>query len=201
VNGKTITRGEAVTDLTYWHIELDSHDLLLAENTPAESFLAAPGVRRQFDGAARVEANTAPLPYAPRIERGPELDELRERLILRAGLSVEPTRFGAVRAWLDRCDGTRVAGWAQDAEHPDGPVCLDIVVDGDVVAMTLADEYRADIAAAGVGDGFHGFDLDLDETLTSGVAHTVELRRSADGVAVCAMAVDATGAWTPLLAA
>jgi hypothetical protein len=201
VNGTSVTRGEAVPDLTYWHVELDSHDLLLAENTPAESFLPMPGVRRQFDGAARVEASTACVPYADRTEHGPELAVLRERLIVRAGLSVEPTRFGAVRAWMDRCDGTRIAGWAQDAAHPNAPMCLDIVVDGAVVAMTLAEEYRADIAAAGVGDGRHGFDLVLDEQLTSGSAHTVEVRRSADGAVICAMAMDAAGTWTPLLAA
>ncbi len=201
VNGTSTIRGEAVRDLTYWHVELDSHDLLLAEGAPAESFLAAPGVRRQFDGTSTNDAPLAPASYAPRIEHGPELEALRERLILRAGLSTEPMRFGIVRAWMDRCDGRRIAGWAQDAEHPDAPVCLDVVVDGTVMAMTLAEEYRADIAAAGVGDGRHGFDLDLDEPLTPGEAHTVEVRRSADGLRICAMAMDAAGAWTPLLAA
>lgn len=166
-----------------------------------ESFLAAPRVRRQFYGIASDDATVAAVPYAERVEHGPELDALRERLILRAGLSIEPTRFGAVRAWMDRCDGIRVAGWAQDAEHPDAPVCLDVVVDGVVVAMTLAEEYRADIAAAGIGDGRHGFNVDLDETLSAGIPHTVEVRRSADGLRVCAMEVDAAGACTALLAA
>lgn len=201
VNGTTITRGEPVADLTYWHIELDSHDLLLAENTPAESFLAAPGVRGQFDGVGTDDAQLAAAPYAKRVEYGPEMNALRERLILRAGLSIAPMRFGAVRAWMDRCNGRRIAGWAQDAEHPDAPVCLDIVVDGVVVAMSLAEEYRADIAAAGIGDGRHGFDVDLDEPLSPGIPHTVEVRRSADGLRVCAMAMDAAGAWTALLAA
>ncbi|MCJ2069744.1 Hint domain-containing protein [Methylobacterium sp. J-030] len=201
VNGTSITRGEAVRDLTYWHVELDSHDLLLAEAAAAESFLAAPGVRAGFDGTHRPDATMAPVPYAARVEAGPELAALRERLILRAGLSIEPTRFGAVQAWMDRCDGTHIAGWAQDAAHPDAPVCLDIVVDGVVVAMTLAEQYRADIAAAGVGDGRHGFEIDLDEPLTPGMDHAVEVRRSADGLRICAMAVDAAGLWTALLAA
>ncbi|MCJ2070062.1 Hint domain-containing protein, partial [Methylobacterium sp. J-030] len=164
VNGTSITRGEAVRDLTYWHVELDSHDILLAEATPAESFLAAPGVRSGFDGVGELVESTTPVPYAPRVERhDPRLDALRERLIRRAGLSTEPMHFGTVRAWMDRCDGTHIAGWAQDAAHPDAPVCLDIVVDGVVVAMTLAEQYRADIAAAGVGDGRHGFEFNLDE--------------------------------------
>ncbi|MCJ2069356.1 Hint domain-containing protein [Methylobacterium sp. J-030] len=202
VNGTSITRGAAMADLTYWHVELEIHDLPLAEGVAAESFLAAPGVRAGLDGVG--EANDAaitPEPYALRIEPGdPRLGALRERLIRRAGLSAEPMRFGAVRAWMDRCDGTHIAGWAQDEAHPDAPVCLDIVVDGVTVAMTLAEQYRADIAAAGIGDGCHGFDLDLDEPLVPGMAHTVEVRRSADGLRVCAMEVDAAGAWTALLA-
>ena len=202
-NGTSIIRGQAVRDLTYWHVELDTHDLLLAEGTPAESFLAAPGVRAGFDGVGdEVEASTAPVPYAPRAERyTPEMDALRERLVLRAGLSIKPTRFGAVRAWLDVCDGRRVAGWAQDAEHPDAPVCLDILVDGEIVAMALTQDHRADLAAAGMGDGRRGFDIDLGEPLAAGVAHTVEVRRSADGLRVAAKAVDAAGIWTGLLAA
>jgi hypothetical protein len=75
------------------------------------------------------------------------------------------------------------------------------VLDGVVVAITLAEEYRADIAAAGIGDGRHGYDLVLDEPLTPGVARTVKVRRSADGLRVGAMSVNAGGAWTPLLAA
>jgi hypothetical protein len=81
---------------------------------------------------------------------------------------------------MDRCDGRRITVGAQDAEHPDAPVCLDIVVDGTVVAMTLAEVYPADIAAAGVADGRHAFDVDLDELLTPGKAHTVQVCRSAD---------------------
>jgi len=38
VNGATIQQIEA-DEITYWHVELDSHDLLLAENLPTESYL------------------------------------------------------------------------------------------------------------------------------------------------------------------
>lgn len=40
VNGSSIVREERMPMLfTYFHVEVDSHDLLIAENTPAESFL------------------------------------------------------------------------------------------------------------------------------------------------------------------
>ena len=42
VNGSSIVREERMPMLfTYFHVEVDSHDLLIAENTPAESFLEA----------------------------------------------------------------------------------------------------------------------------------------------------------------
>ena len=38
INGTSIAR-EPATAVTYWHVELDSHDILLAEGLPAESYL------------------------------------------------------------------------------------------------------------------------------------------------------------------
>ncbi|MCF4130150.1 Hint domain-containing protein [Methylobacterium sp. SyP6R] len=38
INGTTIAREPAVS-VTYWHVELDAHDILLAEGVPAESYL------------------------------------------------------------------------------------------------------------------------------------------------------------------
>ena len=38
INGTTITR-EPVATVTYWHVELDAHDILLAEGLPAESYI------------------------------------------------------------------------------------------------------------------------------------------------------------------
>lgn len=206
VNGRTITRGEAVADLTYWHVELDAHDLLLAENTPAESFLAMPGLYRHFDGdRAEPIAQVTSVPYAERAQEGPRLTALRQRLIQHAGLSLDHPGLGDLRGQLDLCEvyggDLRVAGWARDAAHPNGPVCLDVVVDGTVAALALAEVYRPDLAEAGVGDGRHGFDLGFDEPLTSGTAHTIEVRRSADGAPIGAMRVDAAGVWSRTLVA
>jgi hypothetical protein len=75
------------------------------------------------------------------------------------------------------------------------------MVDGAVVVFTVASEYRADLAATGIGDGRCGFDLGLDVRLVPGVPHVVEVRRSADGALVCAKQIDEAGAWTALLAA
>ena len=58
VNGATITR-DNVDTVTYWHVELDSHDILLAENMPAESYLDM-GNRGFFAGAGVVDFVASP---------------------------------------------------------------------------------------------------------------------------------------------
>ncbi|MDP4025237.1 Hint domain-containing protein [Methylobacterium sp. NEAU 140] len=194
VNGASITRAERIESVTYWHVELDSHDVLLAEGAPAESYVDDGG-RAIFHNAA---SSRAPCPgaapaaaayCAPRVAddgaHGYALEAIRRRLAIRAGLPVARARvFGALRGAVEACDGRRVTGWAQDAAHPDGPVCLDVVVDGATVALVYADGYRADLEAAGIGDGCHGFALDLPEALDGRAPHTVELRRSADATSL-----------------
>jgi hypothetical protein len=192
VNGATILKAERVESVTYWHVELDSHDVLVAEGAAAESFVDDGG-RAIFHNAASFRAlypreaawSPAAVYCAPRVTDGYVLEAVRRRLVLHAGLPVAPARvFGALRGHLDRCDGARITGWAQDLAHPDGPVCLDVVVDDAVVALACAELYRADLQAAGIGDGRHAFDLTLPQPLDSGTAHRVEVRRSADGALV-----------------
>ncbi|MGU3341645.1 Hint domain-containing protein [Methylobacterium mesophilicum] len=198
VNGATIVKAERVESLTYWHIELDGHDVLLAEGAPAESFVDDHG-RAIFHNAASYRAlypnqpawPVAAVYCAERVKDGYALEAVRRRLALRAGQPVAPARvFGELLGHLDLCDGLRISGWAQDLAHPDGPVCLDIVVDGAVVALAYAETYRADLEAAGIGDGCHAFDLELPQPLALEAAHTVEVRRSADGAVVGTLRIE-----------
>ena len=186
VNGVTITKARRVESLTYFHVELDSHDVLIAEGAAAESFVDDNG-RGIFHNAHAFhalypdEARTEAVYCAPRVESGYVLEAVRRRLDERAGLSVPAGPiFGALRGHLDLCDGLTVHGWAQDLLYPDAPVCLDVLVDGVVVALAYAETYRPDLAAAGIGDGCHAFVARLPAPLAPDRAHTVSLRRSAD---------------------
>ncbi len=58
VNGSTIQQIE-VDEITYWHVELDSHDVILAENLPAESYLDM-GNRAFFQAADVVDLAVGP---------------------------------------------------------------------------------------------------------------------------------------------
>jgi hypothetical protein len=62
VNGATIQQIEA-DEVTYWHVELDSHDVLLAENLPAESYLDM-GNRGFFAESGIVDLAADPDPGA-----------------------------------------------------------------------------------------------------------------------------------------
>ena len=90
INGATIAQVE-VDEVTYWHVELESHDVLLAEGLPAESYMDAGN--RAFFGReyGRLEAIDSDrvaeslTRYArPFVDRGPIVEAIRQRLDARA---------------------------------------------------------------------------------------------------------------------
>lgn len=58
INGTTITQ-EQVEEVTYWHVELDSHDILIANGQPAESYLDV-GNRTFFTESGVVDLSALP---------------------------------------------------------------------------------------------------------------------------------------------
>lgn len=90
VNGATIQQLE-VDEIAYWHVELDSHDLLVAENLPAESYLEA-GNRGFFADGGVVQLSAGPdavdraqLEFCrPFHEAGLLVDVVRSQLLVRA---------------------------------------------------------------------------------------------------------------------
>ncbi len=88
VNGATILR-ERRAAVTYYHIELDRHDVLMAEGLPVESYLDT-GNRGQFQQEQGVRGS-ATRPCAQLVTGGAKLARIRRRLhefLLRAGFSV-----------------------------------------------------------------------------------------------------------------
>ncbi len=70
--------------VTYWHLELESHDVVLAEGLPAESFL---GDRERFGAMARfglypdfTSLHWEAFGYAPLVVTGPALARVRARI-------------------------------------------------------------------------------------------------------------------------
>lgn len=179
INGVTITQEKHFRVIEYFHVELDEHDILLAENCPAESFHGEEH-RGQFHNAAEFHAlyrDAVPgWEVTPRVEDGFALDAIRHHLAGRAGIEKKLPALGALRGFVDLAGPEIVAGWAQDDADPEQAVCLDVLADGRRIARVLANRYRADLRAAGCGSGCHGFEIMLPE----GVAGQIEVRRTAD---------------------
>ncbi|MGE0224260.1 MAG: Hint domain-containing protein [Acetobacteraceae bacterium] len=91
VNGSSVAPVD-MDCITYWHVELDRHDVILAEGLAAESYLDV-GDRAFFSNAGAVVTLHPALDAltwdaracAPLVVAGPELDRARARLHQQAG--------------------------------------------------------------------------------------------------------------------
>ena len=101
INETTISQ-EPAGRITYWHVELDQHDIILAEGLPAESYLDT-GNRSAFNNAnptalhadftLRDRAAWNARACAELVEDGPRLADIRATLAARAtalGLTPPP---------------------------------------------------------------------------------------------------------------
>ena len=85
VNGRSIVQETDLAEITYLHLELDSHDVIIAEGAMSESFVDDDS-RALFDNAADYaklypEAVSQPARFcAPRVEDGAALEAMRSRL-------------------------------------------------------------------------------------------------------------------------
>ncbi|RZJ89792.1 MAG: Hint domain-containing protein, partial [Brevundimonas sp.] len=177
VNGVTITQATEVDEVTYWHIELDSHDVLIAEGAASESFVDD-NSRAMFHNAAEFAAlypdsEQQPAVYcAPRVQDGHALHAVWTRLARRAGIAVVAAEdLGELTGEVSLSDG-RITGWAVNGAHPKAPVCLDLIADGVLVGRMLARDQQA-----------------FSHPLPSGAegASSLVVRRSADGAVLGAV--------------
>jgi Hint domain len=105
INGTTITR-EPRAGVTYWHVELDAHDILLAEGLPAESYIDG-GDRAFFvEGSDHALHNPDFVPAGwdarcrPVAVDGPLVEAERLRLdAVFAGSLSEQCAWDAASAW------------------------------------------------------------------------------------------------------
>ncbi|MBU6498051.1 MAG: Hint domain-containing protein [Rhodospirillales bacterium] len=189
VNGVSIRRDPAGAGVAYIHVELDSHDAILAEGQAAETYLAQPLAHPMAAGSSRATfANAAEYAAlypnatpggefcAPRVEGGAVLARIRARLDAQAGFAPGP-----LDGHVDRADHVVIGGWAHDAGNPASPVLLEILVDGEPGGTVLAEQPRADLVGLDRGGGFCGFALPLRAPLDPDRAHLVSVRRAADG--------------------
>jgi uncharacterized repeat protein (TIGR03803 family) len=185
VNGVSIVQVEQVEKVEYFHIELDSHDVIVAEGAFSESFVDDDS-RGMFHNACDYaalypnEAAGAARYCAPRLDDGYVVEAVRVRIAARAGLRPLAAGPSQLRGSVDVANARLVAGWAQSIKHPEAPVCLDVLAGGERIGQVLANRYRGDLERAGLGSGRHSFEF----TLPPGIVladRSIEVRRSQDG--------------------
>ncbi len=93
-------------------------------------------------------------------------------------------RDATCQGWVDQATRERLDGWALDTTTPGSPVALQLLDNGRLVARVLANRYREDLAAAGMGTGRHAFTFDLPGVLDPLIRHVIQVRRERDGAEV-----------------
>jgi hypothetical protein len=130
LNGATVVQ-EDVETIYYYHIELDAHDIVLAEGLPAESYLDDENRHAFSNGAdhTALHPDLDPKSWenacAPRVMAGPQLTDVKQRLIDQAdglgyhlldatdvhlmadGVRIEPSHTAGSRHWFIVPAGSR----------------------------------------------------------------------------------------------
>jgi len=89
VNGLTIWQDETPQDVTYIHVEFETHDLIYAEGAVSETYVDE-DTRAMFDNAEDYKLrypgalSVAAILCAPRLEEGYQVEMVRDRLKVRA---------------------------------------------------------------------------------------------------------------------
>jgi RHS repeat-associated protein len=201
VNGVSIVQACAVERIDYFHIELETHDVIIAEGAPSETFIDDDSrgmFQNAFEFAALYPAGVEGFAQycAPRLDDGFEVECIRRKIAALAGISTEPEAAGPLRGFIDLVDACSVQGWAQDCDHPDVPVCLAIHDGETLLGHALASGYRADLAQAGVGNGHHAFVFRLPTGKTNASPNITVVRahdRARLAMTQIALAVQARG--------
>jgi hypothetical protein len=186
VNGRTISR-HACARVEYWHVELDSHDILVSDGLTTESYLDN-GSRTSFENGGaflQLHPNFEPSDRndtcVPLLDDGPEVEWLREILLARAkilgcaitsdpdlhviadGARIEPIRLGEWRFAFaipaDRADISLNSRWFIPAEIDPGGKDKRIL--GVCVGRLQVDGDEVPLEdEAAFADGWHGLEPD-----------------------------------------
>jgi hypothetical protein len=180
VNGSSVRPVRPDTDLHYVQLELDGHEILLAEGAPTETYVEN-GNRQAFHNAEEYHAHyphasaVGNARFAPLRAGGAHVDSVRAHLARRS-----LRRYGRLIGKIEAADARGVAGWAWQPEYPAQPVWLEVVVNRQVVGTVLADRPRTDVAAQGLPWRRCGFRSVWPRQMFAQHAYRVEVRRLAD---------------------
>jgi glycosyltransferase involved in cell wall biosynthesis len=181
INGRSVRSVTGLTEIQYYHIETEDHDIILAHNTPAETFIDEAS-RTMFDNAEEYfrlyphAARLTAMLAAPRLEYGHELERIRRKVALRAGILLDQPAEAEVIGYLEQADRHGLTGWAFAPSQPNVPVSLEIRNRGALLARTIANIPRPDVKTAGFGTGRYGFAVTFPAPLPALQRHEISVR-------------------------
>ncbi|MDI7865242.1 hypothetical protein MRS76_25420 [Rhizobiaceae bacterium n13] len=82
---------------------------------------------------------------------------------------------------VDAIDMGRLFGWAFDPMAPDQRLTVRVLLDGKVIAESVADRSRPDLRRNGIGDGKHAFEIELPDLLQSRASDLVVVALNGSG--------------------
>jgi hypothetical protein len=85
---------------------------------------------------------------------------------------------GSYEGSHDGANCGNIWGWIYSPGSPNTPITIEILANGNVVGSYLASEYRADVQAAGKGNGQHGFNFSPPSSIKNGQNQAISVRVS-----------------------
>ena len=108
-------------------------------------------------------------------------------------MSDTPNASHKFQGYVDIINPQRAKGWVWLEGRPEERVYVIARLGNTILAERIADAMRADLVAAGVGDGYHAFELEFHRTLSREELGSVEIavRESRDVLTVAPNAIQA----------
>lgn len=85
------------------------------------------------------------------------------------------------RGNVDHLGPSPLMGWAWSSARPAARLTVEVSIDGRPAGRAVADRHRPDLEAAGIGDGRHGFELDVAGALALASEQRLEVRCAGSG--------------------
>lgn len=96
-------------------------------------------------------------------------------------VQADPRIAPGIRGFVDGLTGNQIDGWAFEPANPTERVVVELRLDGQTVATTVADRHRTDLVRAGIGDAFHGFRFPLKPALAERRGELQVVARGVEG--------------------
>jgi hypothetical protein len=103
--------------------------------------------------------------------------------VAESALAPVPALAASIQGSFDQCDINFIAGWVADLLDLQ-PRRIGVYADAGLLIDAVADEFRADLAQAGIGNGCHSFRLEPPESLFDGNEHQIEVRDLETGIII-----------------